>query len=244
MIYVGIVSRVLKDKEDFNVTGIGEYYRKAMLKYPNVMPILILPPKDIVYGECRYSEEKELSPFENNKLDKLLDLCDAFIVPGGDHWFSYDEYIIDYALKKDKPILGICLGMQIMAILDNRMHDNADFYTVKIESDIKHQQPGIRYVHKVNIEENSQLYQILKTKTCSVNSRHNYCITKTSTFKVSAYSEDGIIEAIENPNKKFAIGIQWHPELMIDYDDIMKNIFDTFIQVASENKDKELSFNF
>ena len=195
MIYVGIVSRVLKDKDGFNITGIGEYYRKALLKYPNVMPILILPPKDIVYGDTSYLEEQQIKPEDNEKLDELLDLCDAFIIPGGTNWFSYDEYIFEYALKNDKPLLGICLGMQIMATIDNRKKGYTSFKPEMLEN-TNHQQPGVEYVHKINIKENSKLFDILEERECQVNSRHNYHVTKVSDFNISAYSEDGIIEAI------------------------------------------------
>lgn len=62
-----------------------------------------------------------------------------------------------------------------------------------------------------------------------VNSRHNYQISELTNFVASAYSEDHIIEAIEYPGKTFALGVQWHPEAMVEYNPLMRRIFDAFI---------------
>lgn len=234
MKYIGIVCRVEKTDRDSIITGIGEYYRNALLKYDDVVPIVILPPKDILYGKMRYKDEIECNPEENKKLDHLLELCDGFIIPGGNHWYSFDEYVIKYALDKDKPLLGICLGMQLLGIMDNKLNSSPFITTNRIESDFHHQ-PGVDYVHDISIKKGSKLYDILKTDTCQVNSRH-YCEVKNFVeFIPVAYSDDGVVEAIEHPDKKFAIGVQWHPELMLDYDQNMKKIFDKFIEVIETN---------
>lgn len=240
MKYIGIVCRVEKIDEDSFITGIGEYYRNALLKYEDVIPLVILPPKDMLYGKSTYTEEIEYNKDENKKLDDLLELCDGFIIPGGSHWYSFDEYVIKYALDKDKPILGICLGMQIMGVLDNKLNNGPFDTTFRIESDF-HCQPGVEYVHNIQIKKNSKLYNILKTDNCQVNSRHHYEVKNFIEFNPVAYSDDGIVEAIEHPKKRFALGVQWHPELMIEYDPIMKRIFDTFIETTNEiNSEKRL----
>lgn len=240
MKYIGIVSRVEKTDNDSCITGIGEYYRNALLKYENVVPIVILPPKDILYGKMSHQEESECKQEENIKLDHLLDLCDGFIIPGGSHWYSFDEYVIKYALDKDKPILGICLGMQLLGVIDNKLNNSPFDKTIKIDSDF-HCQPGVEYVHSIQIRKDSKLYNILKTTNCQVNSRHHYQVKNFIEFEPVAYSDDGIVEAIEHPNKKFVIGVQWHPELMLDYDPIMKKIFDAFISAIDIEKLTEVT---
>lgn len=242
MKYIGIVCRVEQIDNNSFMTGIGEYYRNALLKYDNVSPIVILPPKDILYGKTKYREEIEISPEENKKLDDLLDLCAGFIIPGGSHWYSFDEYVIKYALDNDKPILGICLGMQLLGIMDNKLNDSPFVTTNKIESNC-HYQPDVDYVHNINIKKETKLYNILKTDTCQVNSRHHYEVKNFVDFIPAAYSDDGVVEAIEHPNKKFAIGVQWHPELMLDYDKNMKKIFDTFIEATETNEIECLVLN-
>lgn len=240
MIYIGIVSRVEKDDEGYTITGIGEYYRNALSKYDNVIPVMILPPKDILYGQNSYSDECNQKINDNKKLDPLLDLCDGFIIPGGSHWYSYDEYVINYALEKDKPILGICLGMQIMGVMDNRKNNGLYDTTHLINEKNTHKQIDKKYAHEITINKDSKLYEILGVDKCEVNSRHCYEIEDVVNFKTVAFSDDGVIEAIEYPNKTFAIGVQWHPELMIGYDDIMKRLFDSFIEKSKETKKQKV----
>ena len=68
----------------------------------------------------------------------------------------------------------------------------------------------------------------------TVNSRHNYAIKRT-TLEISGHSEDNIIESIEDTNKKFFIGIEWHPESLENEES--KLIFDYFIKKASVKND-------
>ena len=63
-----------------------------------------------------------------------------------------------------------------------------------------------------------------------VNSFHNYHIIENNNLKISSRSSDGIFESIEVPNKKFIIGIQWHPEISYDFDDNSRKIIDSFIE--------------
>ena len=88
-------------------------------------------------------------------------------------------------------------------------------------------------VHKNTIKENTLLYNILKTKEVGVNSIHTMFANKDDikNLEISAYSEDGYIEAVELKNKKFCLGVKWHPELMIN-DDNMNNIFKYFIDTC------------
>ena len=86
-----------------------------------------------------------------------------------------------------------------------------------------------KYVHKVNIKKNSKLYEIINKQIINVNSRHKYYVTNTN-LDVVAYSDDNIIEAIEDKNKKFFIGVEWHPESMIEYDILENKLFSYFIE--------------
>lgn len=242
MKYIGIVSRVEEvDGYETAFTGIPEYYRNALLNYEEVMPILILPPKKIFYGKVSSFDEMNEENKENQRLNPLLELCDGFLVPGGSKWFSYDEYIVEYALKHDKPLLGICLGMQIMGIVDNKLNSGIFDKTSRLDTSCNHRESNKKYSHKIIIEKDSYLHKILKVDECKVNSMHSYCIQGVVDFKVSAYSTDGVIEAIEHPLKTFAIGVQWHPEKMIEYDEVMKKIFDEFIfQVQNQKANRKI----
>jgi len=88
-------------------------------------------------------------------------------------------------------------------------------------------------VHKNIIKENTLLYDILKTNEVDVNSIHTMFANEDDikNLDISAYSDDGYVEAIELKDKKFCLGVKWHPELMID-DKNMNNIFKYFIEAC------------
>jgi len=91
-----------------------------------------------------------------------------------------------------------------------------------------HKQKTKKYAHKVIIDNNSILFKILKEKEIYVNSRHTSAI-KNTPMNVSAISTDNVIEAVEDKNKKCFIGLEWHPENMVEYDKNSNKIFKYFI---------------
>lgn len=152
-----------------------------------------------------------------NITNEIITLCDGFIFQGGDEFTKYDLDLMKKLVEIKKCVLGICLGMQTMAVsIDGALNE---MHNLKHLSDAE-------YVHSININNNSKLYTILGNKTIMVNSRHKDNIKSTSMF-VSAISEDGIIEAVELRNYPFFIGVQWHPESLNDINS--KNLFDSFI---------------
>ncbi len=158
---------------------------------------------------------------EFDKIKETIDLCDGIISPGGSKIHDIDYKIVKYLHEIDKPTLGICLGMQIMGKLFNEK------VRTKIESG-KHYTEK-EYVHNVRIKKDSLLYKIIGEETIKVNSRHKRQIPYTNLDCV-AYSEDNVLEAIEDKSKKFFIGLQWHPESLIE--DVYSNrLFDYFINV-------------
>ena len=146
-----------------------------------------------------------------------IDMCDGILFQGGDEFDKYDMDALKYIYDIDKPVLGICLGMQLMAMLFNGEM-----------IDIIGHKKKLSYVHSVYIKRNSKLYNIFKTNNIKVNSRHKSAIKNTK-LNVVGISNDGYIEAVEDYNKKFFIGLQWHPENMT-YDKLQNNIFKYFIK--------------
>ena len=155
-------------------------------------------------------------------------------MPGTYKLFEYDRFIYEYSLKKDISILGICGGMQLMGLVDNIEKD----ILVKNNTDLNHFKREVKYVHKVNIIENTLLSKIINKKEIKINSRHNYHLNKVNNLKISSYSEDRLIEAVELPNKKFVLGVQWHPESMLEYDEYSNKILKSFIDGCGQFDNK------
>ncbi|MBQ9072727.1 MAG: gamma-glutamyl-gamma-aminobutyrate hydrolase family protein [Bacilli bacterium] len=222
---IGIVGRSDVSSEDYNVICCFESVRRSIVK-KGAIPIMILPNQDLEYEPSRPSEIERLTLEEKEDLKKVIDLCDGIVMPGTYKLFEYDRFIYEYAKELDIPILGICGGMQLMGLVDNDIESKE--VLKKIEAN-NHFKKGEKYVHKLDIVDNTLLSKIINKKEIEVNSRHSFYLDKVKNIRVSAYSKDGFIEAVEVPNKKFILGIQWHPESMLDYDEDANKIFDAFI---------------
>ena len=112
------------------------------------------------------------------------------------------------------------------------------FQNEKIEDlGINHQLSDEKYVHEVILLP-GKLRDIVGKNKIMVSSRHSYKIPDNGIHSISALSNDGVIEAIENPYCDFNIGLQWHPELMGD-DENSKKIFSKFIDAAEYNAYKK-----
>ncbi len=148
----------------------------------------------------------------------VLNLCDGIIIQGGCDIFPYHFQIVDYAIKNNIPLMGICMGHQIMGLYSLKKDENE---LVKVDN---HYSKDKR--HLINTVPGTYLEKILGEKLM-VNSRHLYCIPKVNKpFIVSANSSDGVIEAIEwIDDEHFLIGVQWHPEDL----DNMDNLYNFFI---------------
>ncbi len=143
--------------------------------------------------------------YDFEKIKETIRKCDGIVLPGGSAFSENDFKIVKYLYDNNIPTLGICLGMQAMV----ETYNNRQEY--KVENHNRKEE----YVHKVRINKNSLLYKIINESTIIVNSRHNFAI-KEPYFNVNAVSDDLIIEGIEDPNKRFFLGLQWHPESLND----------------------------
>ena len=205
-----------------------EEVRLAVTKFGGV-PLLILPiEKDGFSCEKNYSEEGI------KDLESILSLCDGFILPGGDTWYRIDEVVVDYAIRCDKPLFAICLGMQALSKVLSGEKRIAYDNTIKNNTSINHLEPSKTYVHSVIIDKNSKLYSIIGEEKIWVNSRHSYHVPKIADDLICARSSDGLIEGVELKDRNFILGVQWHPESLIDIDEESKKIFSKFISSSQK----------
>lgn len=217
---IGIIGRAYFNKDDQKIFQIHETIRKVLSKY-DVCFIPLLP-----YDENDYLDYEGGLDKVNTKIDYLLEKCDGFVAPGGTYSFRFDEYIMDYAIKNDKPLLCICHGFQ--ALCNMYTKDRNSFNMTEKLKDESHHKDVFEYAHNVNINKDTLLYDIIKKDNIPVNSSHYYYVSKElEGLTKCAYSDDNVLEAVCLDNKKFVLGVEWHPECI--YDEYSKKIFDRFI---------------
>jgi len=195
-------------------------------------------------------------PLTCNKddLEELVDACDGFLFTGGQDvspniynektlYDSVKPYkkrddmeliILDLILNKNKPILGICRGIQfINAALGGTLYQ--DLNTEHKSNELHVQKPPYdKPVHDVDLIIDSPLFDVLNKKSIRVNSYHHQAIKNISDkLKPMAISKDGLIEAVYMPNYKFLWAVQWHPEFSFKSDINSKKIFESFVKSSS-----------
>lgn len=171
----------------------------------------------------KWIEEYKIIPIGivSDKLEDMIEitnLCDGIILQGGRDYTEIELEYVRYLYKENIPTFGICLGMQMMAVALNGKLGT-------LESNIH--QSNKFYVHKVEVLKNTKLHNIVKSDIIDVNSRHTDYV-KYMSLTVSGYSEDGVIEAVEDKNHKFFLGVQWHPESIKDIHSI--RLLETFME--------------
>lgn len=208
---IGIVGRCYYNKDNQNIIQTHDMVRRMIQNFDDCTCITILPTENINYLEVSEGKDK----INKNKLDYVLEKCDAFIIPGGTFFYHLDEYVIKYAIKNDKPLLAICLGFQAMCSMYAKERTKFDMTTrLNLENHIGFSN---EYKHNIIINKNTLLYEILKKDKIKVNSLHHDIVDfDIKTLKINSKSDDGIIEGVEYPHKKFILGLQWHPEYLMD----------------------------
>lgn len=183
-ITIGIISR---EEQINNITL--EVITKNNLKY--------------LHNKCNYIG---ILTYNNQINMKAIKLCDGIIIPGGDRIYPYHFQIIDYCIKNNIPLLGICMGNQIIGLYSTNSTSDKDL--IKINNHYSKEK-----YHQINIKPNTVLNKILGDKFMT-NTRHLYAVKKVNKpFKVTATSNDNIIEAIEYiDDNHFILGLQFHPE--------------------------------
>ena len=135
-------------------------------------------------------------------------------------------------LRQDKPVLGICGGQQLLAVILGATL--IQHIPDALPSALAHEQPNPRTEsgHAISVVPDSLLFNIVQKKTLHVNSAHHQAVRAVpDTLIVNAFAPDGIIEGIEAPRYRFCLGVQWHPEYHVDSAD--GRLFDSLIQAAT-----------
>ena len=214
---IAITSHFQEDKQ--NYYSIYTSYSKA-IELAGGIPIILPFIEDISLlekfdgflisggGGIKYSEE-------NGTLPKLKDQ--------NLKRYEFEFKVIQFAIKNNKPLLGICRGMQtINETLGGTIHLKINNHSQINSSEQPH--------HKITLDTSSKLFTILNKEKIQVNSFHKQAVEDTP-LNVVAKSPDGTIEAIESKHN-FVLGLQFHPEKMLKTNPEFLKIFKSFIEAS------------
>jgi putative glutamine amidotransferase len=162
----------------------------------------------------------------------LVERLDGLLIPGGGDFapersypagvefdatspeqLDFDRRLLARALARGLPVLGICYGMQLLAL----HHGGSLHYDIPTDLPAAgaHRLPEPAGRHALRIEPRTRLAEILARDGATVNSRHHQAVSEAGPgLRVCARAEDGVVEAVEGTRGAFCLGVQWHPERM------------------------------
>ena len=191
---------------------------------------------------------------DRQEIGQIFGMCDGLVMTGGHDvnpacYGESDRYgnlhccdardemelaLLERAVASDKPVLGICRGLQIMNIFcGGTLYQDLPS---EHPSDVDHHQhpPYGRPAHHVHILSRTPLREDLHDTDLAVNSRHHQAICKLGEgLDPMAISEDGLVEAIYRPRSAFYRAVQWHPEHLYKVDEPNRCIFRSFVNAST-----------
>ncbi|MFQ5972876.1 MAG: gamma-glutamyl-gamma-aminobutyrate hydrolase family protein [Alphaproteobacteria bacterium] len=192
-------------------------------------------------------------PHEPDHAAAYLDGLDGLLVTGGafdvdpalfgardrhplvttkDRRTAFELAITMAAVERDTPVLGICGGQQLLhvALGGTLIQHIPD----EVSNALAHEQPNPRHEpgHSVDVVPRTLLHRIVETDRLEVNSAHHQAAKdEPAAVVVNAVAPDGVIEGIEAREKRFCLGVQWHPEYEVSAGD--RKIFEAFVAAAA-----------
>jgi putative glutamine amidotransferase len=192
-------------------------------------------------------------PHEPDLVESYLGMIDGLVVTGGafdvdpalfgaaerhptvklkERRTRFEWAITRGAVDRDMPLLGICGGQQLLNVvlggtLIQHIPDT-------VPGALAHEQPNPRTEpgHDVLVQPGTLLHRITGTDRLPVNSAHHQAAERVGAgIVVSGRAPDGVVEAIEDPRRRFCLGVQWHPEYRIGAGDTA--IVDAFVRAAA-----------
>jgi putative glutamine amidotransferase len=149
----------------------------------------------------------------------------------------FETLVLKAALRRKLPLLGICGGMQLLNVVLGGT----------LFQDLRREVPGAKEheqshdksqpSHPVDVRDGSALAEVLGRGQLMVNSTHHQAVAHLGpTLRVSASAPDGVVEAIESTEHPFALGVQWHPELMLESMPLQLGLYRALVQKARETR--------
>jgi putative glutamine amidotransferase len=230
---IGITMRIELETNRFY---LARYYSEAV-EAAGGLPILIplIPRASFIDGVIR-SIDGLLLPGSDSDVDPLRYGQQPHPQLGSVHPEKDETDLLALAAAEARamPIFAICFGLQSLNVSRGgtliqdvgTQHPNA----------IKHQQgaPRDRHSHHVQLLDGSLIRELARADEAPVNSHHHQAIEKLGRELVAtAWASDGLVEAVEDPRgDRFVVGVQWHPELGWERDELSAALFTRFVDEA------------
>ncbi len=195
-------------------------------------------------------------PYLDEALPSYQDLCDGFLFPGGFYpfpavlygetpasdetihpRFHFEKQLMQAVTDEDQPVLGICAGMQVMASLYGGTFYRNLHEAVDTKIDHLNERPAEQPAHPIAISEDSRLHHLMGVAEIDVNTAHSEALSnQPNGLVINARAEDGIVEGIEVADKRFCLGVQWHPEFFAQEGDPNFSLFEGLVRAAREGR--------
>jgi putative glutamine amidotransferase len=233
---IGITTRHELATERFY---LARYYGEAV-QGAGCAPVYIPLIADAAYIESIASRlDGVLLPGSDSDVDPLLYGREPHPKLGSVHALrdQTDLLLLRAAEERRLPILAICYGLQVWNVF--RGGTLIQDIGAQTSSTIKHEQgaPRARPSHGVKLNPESFLARLAGAERAFVNSHHHQAIEEVGRdLRATAWSSDGLVEAVEETREgHWGIGVQWHPELGWETNELSRALFGEFAHAASDN---------
>ncbi|MBQ6560471.1 MAG: gamma-glutamyl-gamma-aminobutyrate hydrolase family protein [Erysipelotrichaceae bacterium] len=207
---------------------IVDELRYLVTEYGGIAIMLLPTEHTMGFNQSDCGDDTILTKEEIEDLHRQVDLCDGILLQGGLYSCSYEVEIARYALKKDLPILGICAGFNnILRALGSNVYE---------DSSGSHNHYAREYRHPITVVPGTMLYDFIGQEDYQVNSMHTMMATKEMVepyAKICACDMEGHAESFEVPDRKFVLGIKWHPELMME-EEYTRKLFQAYMDACKK----------
>jgi gamma-glutamyl-gamma-aminobutyrate hydrolase PuuD len=226
------------------IIGITTYAQQARWAAWDLPAALV--PLDYVAAVERAGGRPLLVPPSENAIDETLEVLDGVVFSGGAdiepvhygadrhpetdephvHRDAAEMALLRAALDRDIPTLAICRGFQLLNVV--RGGDLVQHLPEALGHEQHRETRGVFSEHPVEIAESTRLGEVLGARQPVVKSSHHQGVGRVGDGLVeTAWAEDGTLEGLEDPSKRFAVGVLWHPEAGED-----QRLFDRLVEEA------------
>jgi putative glutamine amidotransferase len=211
------------------VIGITTYVEDAKWGHWHLEAALI--PYAYVRGLERAGARVLLVPPDVDGVEETLDALDGLLLSGGNDLdpesYGADQHpetngtrperdrgelaLLQAALERDMPVLAVCRGLQVLNVA--RGGDLVQHLPEQVGHEEHRSVKGVFSDHGVKVDDASRLGSVIGTQVPAVKSHHHQGLGRVgSGLRETAWADDGTVEAVEDPEKRFAVGVLWHPE--------------------------------